>query len=168
MHGSRVVLRPVTDADLDDLCVLFAEPEVARWWGNFDRDRIVQDIIHDDDEGISTYTILVGGAVVGLIQSWEEPDPEYRRANVDIALSTRWHGTGVAVDAIRTVARHLIDDKGHHHLTIDPAAGNARAIACYRKLGFQPVGILRNNERGADGTFHDTLLMDLLAGELVE
>jgi aminoglycoside 6'-N-acetyltransferase len=72
----------------------------------------------------------------------------------------------VAVDAIRTLARHLIEHGGHHHLTIDPAADNARAIACYAKVGFRPVGVLRQNERGIDGSFHDTFLMDLLAGEL--
>lgn len=72
----------------------------------------------------------------------------------------------MAVDAIRTLARHLIDDRGHHHLTIDPAADNGRAIACYAKVGFRPVGVLRRNERGPDGGFRDTLLMDLLAEEL--
>ncbi|MEO7555222.1 MAG: GNAT family protein, partial [Acidimicrobiales bacterium] len=55
---------------------------------------------------------------------------------------------------------------GHHHLTIDPAAANERAIACYRKVGFRRVGILRANERDEDGVFRDTLLMDLVAGEL--
>ena len=65
---------------------------------------------------------------------------------------------------MRTLARHLIEDRGHHHLTIDPAAANTRAITAYSKLGFQLVGILRQNERGSDGTFHDTLLMDLVKG----
>ena len=50
---------------------------------------------------------------------------------------------------------------------IDPAADNAAAIRCYSKAGFRPVGIMRDYERGADGTWHDGLLMDLLAGELI-
>jgi len=33
-------------------------------------------------------------------------------------------------------------------------------------VGFRPVGVMRRYERGADGTFHDGLLMDLLAEEL--
>jgi aminoglycoside 6'-N-acetyltransferase len=36
------------------------------------------------------------------------------------------------------------------------------------KVGFRPVGITRQSERGSDGTWHDNLLMDLLADELVE
>jgi aminoglycoside 6'-N-acetyltransferase len=69
-------------------------------------------------------------------------------------------------EALRAVARYLIDERGHHHLTIDPAAANARAIRAYQTIGFRPVGILRAYERGADGAWHDNLLMDLLASEL--
>ena len=41
-----------------------------------------------------------------------------------------------------------------------------RAIRAYGKVGFRPVGAMRRYERGPDGTFHDGLLMDLLADEL--
>jgi aminoglycoside 6'-N-acetyltransferase len=49
---------------------------------------------------------------------------------------------------------------------IDPAASNERAIKAYERVGFKPVGVMRSYERGPDGTFHDGLLMDLLAEEL--
>ena len=45
---------------------------------------------------------------------------------------------------------------------------NAAAIRCYSKVGFRPVGIMRQAERGNDGSWHDCLLMDLLADEIVE
>lgn len=36
-----------------------------------------------------------------------------------------------------------------------------------RSVGFRPVGVMRRNERDADGSgWHDGLLMDLLAEEL--
>jgi len=35
-------------------------------------------------------------------------------------------------------------------------------------VGFRPVGVMRQYERGGDGHFHDGLLMDLLRGELAE
>jgi aminoglycoside 6'-N-acetyltransferase len=54
----------------------------------------------------------------------------------------------------------------HHRITIDPAAANSRAIRCYEKAGFRPVGVMRQYERGADGQFHDGLMMDLLRGDL--
>jgi aminoglycoside 6'-N-acetyltransferase len=67
---------------------------------------------------------------------------------------------------VRTIARHLIRDRGHHRITIDPAAENERAIRCYARVGFRRVGVLRRYERGADGSWHDGVLMELLAEEL--
>ena len=49
---------------------------------------------------------------------------------------------------------------------LDPAAANTAAIRAYAKVGFRPVGIMRRYERGADGRWHDALLMDLLAEDL--
>ena len=74
---------------------------------------------------------------------------------------------GLGPDAIRTLAVHLIDERGHHRLSIDPAVANTRAIAAYAKVGFRPVGVMRRYQRLTDGTWVDALLMDLLAEELV-
>ena len=46
-------------------------------------------------------------------------------------------GAGLGGDAIRTLARHLIDEYGHHRFTIDPAAANSAAIRAYAKVGFR-------------------------------
>jgi aminoglycoside 6'-N-acetyltransferase len=165
LTGNRVLLRPVTTGDVDALEAILTEPAVARWWHGYDRDRIEREMLHGDDPAETVYVVETDDCVAGVIQSREEAEPDYRRAGIDVALGARWHGTGVAVDAIRTLARDLIERRGHHHLTIDPAADNVRAIACYAKVGFRPVGVLRQNERGADGTWHDTLMMDLVSGE---
>lgn len=166
LQGPTVLLRPGRTSDLDALETIFADPAVSAWWAGYDRARIEAEVLHGDDPRETVYVIEVAGAVAGLIQSCEEPEPDHRAAGIDIVVGVPWHGTGVAVDALRTLARHLIDDEGHHHLTIDPAAANARAIAAYAKVGFRPVGVLRQNERQPDGSFRDTLVMDLLAGEL--
>jgi len=73
----------------------------------------------------------------------------------------------VGREALRAAIRHFIG-RGHHRFTIDPAAENARAIRTYAAVGFKPVGVLRSYERGPDGTYHDNLLMDLLADEFVD
>jgi aminoglycoside 6'-N-acetyltransferase len=66
------------------------------------------------------------------------------------------------------VAGYLFDVRGHHRLTIDPAASNHRAIRAYEKAGFRPVGVMRQYELGANGRFHDGLLMDLLRADLAD
>jgi aminoglycoside 6'-N-acetyltransferase len=85
---------------------------------------------------------------------------------MDIAVHPSAFGAGVAVEALRQMCRFLIDERGHHRLIIDPNAANDRAIACYRKVGFRPVGVMRRYERNLRGEWTDGLLMDLLADEL--
>jgi aminoglycoside 6'-N-acetyltransferase len=68
---------------------------------------------------------------------------------------------------MRTLVAWLIDVRGHHRLTVDPAVANTRAVHVYETLGFRPVGTLREYERVADGSRRDALLMELLAAEFV-
>ncbi|GGQ56741.1 GNAT family N-acetyltransferase [Couchioplanes azureus] len=166
LHGRVVTLRPATEEDVPALAAVRSTPEVlARWRGGDDLAAEVRDAIAD--EGLHYLAVRVDGRVVGAIQWAAEEDPEYRHASLDIFLDPSVHGRGVGTDAVRTLAVHLVDHEGFHRLVIDPAADNAAAIRCYAKVGFQPVGIMRQYERGADGTWHDGLLMDLLAAELV-
>jgi aminoglycoside 6'-N-acetyltransferase len=161
LAGEHVVLRPLTDADTRVLRDILAEPAVARWWAGTS----AGDASAEDDDGVRL-AIELNGDVVGAIQYAEEDDPDYRHAGIDIFLATRAQGRGAGPDAIRTLARYLFLERGHHRLTIDPAASNTRAIAAYAKVGFRPVGVMRQYERGPDGTWHDGLLMDLLREEL--
>lgn len=110
---------------------------------------------------------MLDGTVRGLIQYSEERDPDYRHAAIDIFVDPEVHGRGLCRDAIRTLAKHLLHDLGHHRLVIDPAADNAAAIRCYEAVGFRRVGIMRQYERDPGGSgWHDGLLLDLLANEL--
>lgn len=161
LRGQRVALRLATIADVPALAAIRATPEVATRW--LPPDDLEGEITEDDAE---RFAIEVDGEVCGLIQWSEETDPMYRHAGIDIYLDPAVHGKGLGSDAVRTLARHLIEVHGHHRLVIDPAADNAAAIACYAKVGFKPVGVMRRYERGIDGTWHDGLLMDLLAEEL--
>lgn len=167
LQGESVRLRPATLDDVPDLAKIRASPEVHRHWRG--GDDMVAAVLEDfREEGSTAYAIELDGAVVGWIQWQAEEEPDYRRASMDIYVDPAVHGRGVGADAVRTLARHLIDDQGHHRLTIDPAAENAAAIRAYTKVGFRPVGIERRAERGADGAWHDVLLMDLLAEELTD
>ena len=154
-----LILRPLAEDDGAELRRILATPEVARWWD-------VPDEAFPWDEPESTrLTIVVDGAVAGLIQFSEELEPKYRHAGIDLFLDPALHGRGLGTEAVRRVVRHLIDERGHHRITIDPAAANAVAIRTYEKVGFKPVGIMRRYERdvGGDG-WHDGLLMELVVG----
>jgi aminoglycoside 6'-N-acetyltransferase len=104
----------------------------------------------------------VAGEPAGWLGVYEENEPDYRHASLDITLMPAFCDMGLGPEALRTVIDWLVAERGHHRFTIDPAALNARAIAAYEKVGFERVGILRKYERGHDGSWHDGLLMDLV------
>jgi aminoglycoside 6'-N-acetyltransferase len=165
LDGDLVRLRPAAPEDLERLRAILEEPSVARWWGPPPPKGVAEDWLEIEADDM-VFVIEVDGVVIGSIQYAEENTPDYRHAGIDLFLTSEAQGKGIGPDAIRTVARYLIDVRGHHRLTIDPSAANERAIRAYSKLGFRPVGVQRLYERGPDGTFHDGLLMDLLADEL--
>ena len=164
LQGDQVTLRPLAAADVDALTELFAVPEVAEWWPGENQVRL-QARLDQPDEGVGL-VIELDGRLIGFIQYFEEADPDYRHAMIDITLHPNWCNRGLGTDALRTLCRHLFEDRGHHRIAIDPAVVNARAIASYRKVGFKDVGVMRRYERANDGTWRDSLLMDLLAEEL--
>jgi aminoglycoside 6'-N-acetyltransferase len=164
LRGERVMIRPMTEADVEPFAAMLAEPEVARWWGDYDADRVRRD--HLDHEGEETYAIEVGGEVAGILLIGEENEPDYRHASLDISLATRHQDRGLGREALRVAIDHLVAERGHHRFTIDPDVENERAIRCYAAIGFKRVGVMRRYGRAPDGTWHDGLLMDLLADEL--
>ena len=166
LKGTLVTLRPAITEDVPELARIRATPEVARWWrGGEDMAAAVAEDLAE--EGTETFVVEHDGRVAGAIQWHAEEEPDYRHAGIDIYLDPAVRGRGFGTDAVRTLARHLIVDLGHHRLVIDPAADNTAAIRSYSKVGFRPVGVMRKYERGLDGTWHDGLLMDLLADELI-
>jgi aminoglycoside 6'-N-acetyltransferase len=136
---------------------------VSRWWGEYDAAKVERDFF--DPAWAYTYLVELYGSVIGLVQFHEVPDPDYKHAGVDITLDGAHQDQGLGPEVLRVLIRYLISERGHHRITIDPAADNARAIRAYEKVGFRRVGVMRRYERGADGTWHDGLLMDLLAEE---
>jgi aminoglycoside 6'-N-acetyltransferase len=164
LRGDQVTLRSLQPGDRERMREMLAEPEVAeRWLGTNTPDRLLDELYEASDH--TPFSILAGDEVIGYIQYSEETDADYRHAGIDLFLGSAWHGRGLGRDALRTLVRHLIRDRAHHRITIDPAASNERAIRAYRAVGFREVGLMRDYERGRDGTWHDGLLMDLLAGE---
>lgn len=165
LHGARVTLRAPVPSDVAPLVAIQADPGVARWWPPDDAESLRRMLL-EPDAGVVPWVIEHEGRVVGYVQDWEETDPDYRHAGIDLFLATGSQGRGLGPDAIRTLAAHLIDERGHHRLTIDPVAANERAIRAYAKVGFRPVGVMRAYQRMPDGGWEDGLLMELLADEL--
>jgi aminoglycoside 6'-N-acetyltransferase len=155
LRGERVTLRPLTEDDAPALLALLTDPGVSAWWQRASWDQI-------NEEDAVVFALVVDGAVAGSIQFFEETDPDYHFAAIDIFVGDAWQGRGVGSEAMRLLIRYLIEERGHHRITVDPATANARAIHVYERLGFRHVGTMRAYERIKDGTWRDALLMELI------
>jgi aminoglycoside 6'-N-acetyltransferase len=164
LSGGPVTLRPLRDDDLDPLVEMVAMPGVVEWWGTPDPpEREKEGFLNDG----SAFAIEVDGRLAGWLAYTEELEPDYKSVALDIALFPSYHDHGHGPAALRLACAWLIDERGHHRLTIDPTVENERAVRAYAKVGFKPVGVLRSHERAPDGRWRDGLLMDMLASELV-
>jgi aminoglycoside 6'-N-acetyltransferase len=164
IRTERLVLREPEDADLPHLVAILREPDVARWWPGFDETEARLAFLGRDD--VTVLAIEYQGHPIGAVQFHEQDDPSYRHAGVDLFVSSAFQGKGLGGEAVKGVARHLFQTRGHHRIVIDPAADNQRAIRVYERVGFRQVGVMRQYERGPDGRWHDGVMMELLKSEL--
>ena len=174
LAGDRIRLRPVLPEDVPVLAAILAEPEVARWWPGYDTTRVEEELLGGDAETIVwAIEARLGGPdappdVVGAIQAWEEPNEEYRHAGLDLFLATAAQGRGLGPRgdprgrplALRRARPSPPDDRpGRGERASDPHVRGARL----------PAGRNAPVVRAAAGRqWVDGLLMELLAGELVE
>lgn len=123
----RLVLRPLVPADAAELRRIHLTPEVRRWW-----DEPADGFPWDEPESTRS-TIEFEGRVAGLIQYWEETEPKYRHAAIDLFLDPSIHGRGLGAVAITRVVRHLIEERGHHRLrSTQPSTTSSRSAATRR------------------------------------
>ena len=107
------------------------------------------------------FALLVEGEPAGALQYWEESDPDSRYADVDILIGPDHQDRGLGTEAMRLIVRHLVEDRGHHRITLSTAVDNARAIHVYEKVGFRPVGVTRKSHLDErSGEWQDELLME--------
>src|ERR1700755_2586910 len=101
IRGGRGTLRPATAGDREALRAMREEPEVLKWWTPQSPGW------PGDEEDVELLTIMLGEELAGLLQFGEEPDDDYRHADVDILLATRHHGRGLGTDAMRAITEYL-------------------------------------------------------------
>lgn len=159
-----VRLRPPKLTDVTDLLEIWQTPDVSRWWPN-ENEASITATIEEPDDDLTAFVIEVDAIVAGFLQVYEEKDPDYRHAGIDLMLSPALRGRGLGPMAIRQ-AIEWAAQRGHHRLVIDPDAANSSAIRAYEKAGFEPVGVMRRyNFDHTLGKWTDGLLMELLVDE---
>jgi aminoglycoside 6'-N-acetyltransferase len=154
----ELALEPVRPEHAERLRALRATPEVAHWWNPPEEGWPLE-----PEEHLTKLVVLVDGELAGYVQFYEEPDPSYRYADVDIFLGPEHLGRGLGTEVMRAVVRRLTEELGHHRITLGTSLENARAIRCYEKVGFRRVGVLRKAGLShRTGQWEDELLMELV------
>ena len=100
-------LRPAVPADIPTLESIRREPSVERWWGLLEDGELATDIAEGDGRILA---VEVDGAVIGSVQWYEETEPAFRHAGMDIYLTSETQGQRHRHRG-RAPARHLADPR---------------------------------------------------------
>jgi len=153
----QIDLQPLDARHVKALRALHQQPGVSKWWGPME-----PEFPFEEPES-TRFAIVVDGSVAGLVQYGEEKWPANRHAWIDIFVGDDYAARGIGTEVMRRTIRMLIDERGHHRITIDPAVENEPAIRCYEKAGFRRIGILERSYREAwSGEWRDELLLELV------
>jgi len=173
LRGQVVGLRAVERADVEVLAGWELEPEtwrlaadgayvpttVATMLAEFDAGKgRLAPAPHQAD-----FVVDVDGACVGRVTLWGI-DAHNRRAHLGIAMAPHARGKGWGTDACRVLLAYAFRDRGLHRVQLETLAGNAPALAAYRRAGFIEEGRLRE-DAWVDGRFVEQVVMGVLATE---
>jgi len=145
--------RPLTRADLPTLHRWMERPHVAEWWSSPGTLADLEDDYLPSSEGTDSTQAFIASLnheAVGFIQVyvvagsgdgwWEsEDDPGARGIDQFIADPNRL-GQGLGTAMIASFVARLFSDPAVSKVQADPNPSNRRAIRCYLKAGFVPVG----------------------------
>jgi aminoglycoside 6'-N-acetyltransferase Ib len=150
-----VSFRPLAWSDLPLLSEWLNRPHVREWWpGSPSLEEVHAEFAPILGEASTTraYIALGDGQPIGYIQSYvalgsgegwwpDEVDPGVR--GIDQFLAHAEHlGRGLGTTMVRAFLERLFADPAVTRVQTDPSPENARAIRCYRKCGFEPVGVV--------------------------
>ncbi len=172
LAGERVTLRPWTALDDASLADWANDPDFARLqWGT------EQELPHWTVETArafaerfappeaALFAIEHLGRAIGFA-NFRRLNQHHGNADVGVAIGdgSLW-GQGLGSEALRLLARHLLDDRGLHRLRLHVVATNDRAIAAYKRCGFEVEGIERGGVRASETRWVDMAVMGLVRGD---
>jgi RimJ/RimL family protein N-acetyltransferase len=131
------------------------EPDAARWYGTFAA-----------DPNPYRWVIEFDGRFAGTarLHSLDEHNrcARYAIGILDGALL----GRGLGTKTTRVVLSFAFEELALHRVDLRVITYNERAIRCYRRCGFVEEGRTRDSAF-VDGTYHDDILMAILATQWV-
>jgi RimJ/RimL family protein N-acetyltransferase len=171
--GETINLRSVERDDVPLLHRWFNDPVLMDGWGWSAPVRSIQHVASQIEDWLARETALdrpealiaesLAGDPIGLIVLRVER-PESRSVELSLLVDADYWGEGFGLDMMQTVLEACFGGWGVHRIGVRVEAGNERALALYRRLGFKEEGRLRQ-AAFRDGRHEDVLLFGQLAAE---
>jgi len=170
IEGERVLLRRMSRADAADVVRLRADPKVqaqlfsARPPTMEEHLRWLAEVEARDDRHEFMIVERTSGRSVGTI-GLSHIDRVNRRAEYGVLIGEPdARGKGLAAEASRLLLAYAFETLGLRRVYLYVLARNGDALRLYRRVGFQPEGVLRRHVRKGD-EFLDVTVMAALADE---
>jgi RimJ/RimL family protein N-acetyltransferase len=177
IHTNRLVLRPFTLDDLDDLHAIQSRPDVARYlyWSPRSRAevqavlerKIEQTRLAVENDALCLAITLPGTAtravVIGEISLWWR-SVEHRQGEMGFVLHPDYQGRGFAAEAAAAVLELGFNKLKLHRMYGRTDARNAASAALMRRLGMRQEAHFIHNE-WFKGEWGDELVFAILEDE---
>lgn len=170
--AERVVLRWVSENDIDSLLEIFSDPQVMRYWSTApftDREEAValQREIATSNENNSMLkwglALRDSDRLIGTTTLFHL-NLDNGRAEVGYAMGRAYWGKGYMNEALQALLAHAFEVMQLRRLEADVDPRNTASIRTLERLGFQKEGYLRERWH-VNGEIQDAIFYGLLRRE---
>lgn len=168
----RIVLRWISEDDIDGLYEIFSDPQVMRYWstGPLPDREAAAELQRDIAEGNEKETMFKWGlalresnTLIGTTTLFSL-SLENGRAELGYAMARAYWGKGYMNEALNALVQHAFEVMELRRLEADVDPRNEASIRTLEKLGFQREGFLRERWH-VDGEIQDAYFYGLLRRE---
>jgi RimJ/RimL family protein N-acetyltransferase len=154
LADDRIVVRVVTEGDLDAVHEACQDPEIQLWtsvpspYRREHAERFLALSRNGFEDGTGAHMVVVDGGSGELLGACGlDIDRDERVAEVGYWTAPQARGRGVATRATRLVCRWALEELGLERLSLRAAVGNVPSNRVARRLGFVLEGTLRQAMR---------------------
>ena len=170
--AERVVLRWVSESDIDSLYEIFSDPQVARYWSGppyttrEDAVKLQREIVTGNENdtmykwglALRDSDLLIGTTTLFHLNL------DNGRAEVGYAMGRAHWGKGYMNEALQALLTHAFEVMELRRLEADVDPRNTASIRTLERLGFQKEGYLRERWH-VNGEIQDAIFYGLLRRE---
>lgn len=175
IRSARLVLRPLTEADVPALFAIHADPAAMRYWSAplWQDDRRGRDMVARDLDAAQTDHLRLGielaqpGTLVGTCTLFGI-STQCRRAELGYMLASSAWGQGLMQEALRAFLGFAFGALDLNRIEADTDPRNVRSMRLLERLGFVREGYFRERwivgDEVSDAAMYGLLRRDWQAG----